>query len=71
MIFLNGRIHSGSGISIYLVNEEDGERNNEPLFQGIISGSLYDKIHSVREICIHAASASVKLDEKAQENLGS
>lgn len=65
--FLERQNYSGSGISIYLVNEEDGERNNEPLFQGIIQEVCMTKIHSVREICIHAASASVKLDEKAQE----
>lgn len=65
--FLEQQNYSGSGISIYLVNEDDGKRNNELLFQGIIQEVCMTKVHGVREICIHAVSASVKLDEKAQE----
>ena len=66
--FLKQQNYSGSGISIYLVNEDDGKRNNELLFQGIIQEVCMTKVHGVREICIHAASASVKLDEKRRKN---
>lgn len=62
--FLEQQNYTGSKISIYLINEDDGKRNNELLFQGIIQNVYLTKNHRVGEICIYAVSASVKLDEK-------